>query len=91
MVKEIKSREEYYIELSDDELAKFNLNKDERYEWVLQDGGVMLKPLEKVELELNDFDRTVLEYWIKESVEKNITVNDVIVRDLKKALKEYED
>jgi hypothetical protein len=40
--------------------------------------GVLLKKYKNLELDLQDFSREVLEFLVKESCEKDITVSQVI-------------
>lgn len=86
--KTIKSKTEYYVEFSDEEKAEFGWEDNQKFSWkILDDGSVKLEPWKKVDIgEMSEFPREVLEMIIQESLEKDITVNQVIVDLLKQSL-----
>jgi bifunctional DNA-binding transcriptional regulator/antitoxin component of YhaV-PrlF toxin-antitoxin module len=83
MQKTLQSREQYYIEFTDEELVDLNLEKGEPLEFIIKDDGVLLQKLEKLDLELSEFPREILERLIKESCDKNVSVNEIISEALK--------
>ena len=78
IAKPVKSREEYYIEFTDEELKALNMEKGQKYSCKLQDGGLMLEPFVKVELEIENWPREILTFLIQESCERDVSVNEVI-------------
>ena len=79
MIKTIQTREEAYLQFSEDEMIELGLNKGQKFTWVAQsDGSFLLKPHEKIEIELSEYPREILEFLIKESIEKDVSVNDII-------------
>lgn len=87
IAKPVKSREEYYIEFTDEELKALNMEKGQKYSCKLQDGGLMLEPFVKVELEIGSWNREILEYLIQESCERDVSVNEVINDILEQIIK----
>ena len=90
IAKPVKSREEYYIEFTDEELKALNMEKGQKYSCKLQDGGLMLEPFVKMELEIGSWDREILEYLIQESCERDVSVNEVINDALEQIIKNDE-
>jgi hypothetical protein len=85
MTKTIQSREEYFIQLTDEEVAELGLKQGDEFDVSpTDDGGFFFKKLEEIELDFNEFPREILEFLIKESCEKNVPVNKII-RDALKA------
>jgi len=86
--KTIKSRTEYYIEITDEEKEYAGWEDCQKFDWKLQDdGSVLLKPWVKVDIgEISEYPREVLEMIIQESLEKDIPVNCVINNLLKEGL-----
>jgi hypothetical protein len=76
--KAVKVKEEYYIEFTDEELKALNMEKGQKYSCKLQDGGLMLEPFVKMEIEIGSWDREILEMLIEESCERDVSVNQVI-------------
>ena len=88
MIKTIQTREEAYLQFTEEEMIELGLNKGKKFTWVAQeDGSVLLKPHEKVEIELSEYPREILEFLIKESIEKDIPVGDIINEALEDFLK----
>jgi hypothetical protein len=85
--KTVKVKEDYYIEFTDEELAALKMEKGQKYSCKLQDGGLMLEPFEKVELEIGSWDREILEMLIQESCERDVSVNEVISDILEEVIK----
>lgn len=76
--KPVKVKEEYYIEFTDEELKALKMEKGQKFSWEIKDGGIMLNPFVKVELEMGTWDREILEFLISESCERDVSVNQVI-------------
>ena len=87
IAKTVKSREEYYIEFTDEELATLKMEKGQKYTYEIEDGALKLIPYEKVELEIGGWEREILEFLIQESCERDVSVNEVICDILEKAIK----
>jgi len=89
MTKKVQCKEEYFIEFTDEELEKLNWSKGQKLSIDLNgDDSFTLKPFEKIELDLSEFDRSTLETWIKISAEKDISVNQVVSDLLEEKLNE---
>jgi hypothetical protein len=87
IAKTVLKKEEYYIQFTDEELAELNMEKGQKFTCDVEDGAIKLTPYAKIELEIGDWPREVLELLIQESCEKDISVNDVICDLLKEAIK----
>jgi hypothetical protein len=84
MAKVIK-KEVTMIEFEEDE---FPFSENEMFEVTVEDGKVVLTPYAEIEIDLKDFDRRTLEHLVKESCERNVSVNDVMTDILKDFLNE---
>lgn len=91
MEKVIKVKEEFYIEFSDEELCKLNLKKGDKLSVEVDDvtNDIKLIPYTTLELDLREFNRKTLEFMVTESVERDITVSEVITEVLQKAVETY--
>jgi hypothetical protein len=88
IAKTVLKKEDYYIQFTDEEMAELNIEPGQKFSCELKDGGIQLTPYSKVELEMGDWPREVLELLIQESCEKDISVNDVICDLLKEVIKD---
>jgi len=78
IAKPIKVKKDYYIEFTDEELKALKMEKGQKYSCEIHNGGLKLTPFEKIELEIQDWDREILEFLIQESCEQDISVNEII-------------
>jgi hypothetical protein len=85
--KKILEKTEQYIQFSDEELQELGWKENQKLSIELTDGGIMLKPFVKVDIDMSNWSREILEYIISESCEKDISVNEVISNTIEQALK----
>ena len=86
-IKTILPTNDVYIQFTDEEIKEFGWEKGQKFEFkTLEDGSVQLIPFVKMEINLEDWPVEILHMLIKESCDKDISVNDVINNTLKKAL-----
>jgi hypothetical protein len=91
MKKILQPTNDLFIQFSDDEVQELGLEQGQKYEVELQDdGSVKLTPWVKIELEIEEWSKEVLLMIIKESLDQDIPVNDVINNLLKEGLKRLE-
>jgi hypothetical protein len=93
MEKVIKSREEFFVEFTDEELSSLKLKKGDKLSVEIDEktNKIKLTPYERIDIDLSEFKREILEFFIQESVQKDISVNEVITQMLSKALDLYKD
>lgn len=79
-----------YIQFTEEELNSIGAGPGTKFEAKLHDdGSIELRPYAKLELDMAEWPREMLELLIKESCEKDISVNDVVSDLLKESLKNY--
>lgn len=79
MVKKIQTQTEYYIQFSPEEIKSLGWEENQKLSITEgEDGSIILRPYAKVEVDLSDFSREVLEELIDQSCKKDISVNEVI-------------
>lgn len=78
IAKQIKVKEDYYIDFTDEELAALKMEKGQKYSCEIENGALKLVPFEKVELEIGNWDRSILEMLIQKSCDQDVSVNEVI-------------
>ena len=81
-----------FIQFTEEELSSIGAGPGTKFEAkVHDDGSIELRPYVKVELDMEEWSREVLEMIVKESCEQDISANDVINNLLKESLKNFED
>ncbi len=89
IIKKVQKKEDFFIQFTDEELESLNLKKNDKLsiEYNEGDNSCTLKPYAKLEIDLSEFTREALEELIIQSVEKDVSVNEVI----EEIIKEYID
>ena len=82
--KTIQSRQECYIQFTEEEMEQLNIAPGDKFTWKLKDGGIMLEKHVPVEIDLESWDKEILIELIHQSCEKDISVNEVITEILEK-------
>jgi len=92
MKKILQPTNELFIQFSDDEVQELGLEQGQKFDVKLQDdGSVKLVPWVKMELEIEEWSKEILLMIIKESLDQDIPVNDVINNFLKEGLNLLEE
>jgi hypothetical protein len=82
--KEVKTREEAYIEFSDEEMEQYGFKKGDKFTWKPQeDGSVFLEKWKSIEIDLNVFSKEELMMLVNHSINNDCTINDSINQILK--------
>lgn len=82
MKKTIEPTGDVCIKFTEEELSKLGLNQGDKLSWEEVKDGFILKKYEKIDVDISEWSRDVLEMLIVESVEQDVSVNDVICRIL---------
>ena len=91
MIKKIlQPTNDAYIQFTEEELQEIGAGPGTKFSVKHHDNGsIELRPYVKMEIEISDWSREVLELLIAESVERDLSVNDVITDLLKESLVRY--
>lgn len=92
MIKQVQSREELFIQFTDEEIEKLGLEKNQKLSMeILENGSIKMTPFAKIDVDISEWSREVLENLIQESVERDISVNEVISETIEQFIKNYEN
>lgn len=89
--KTLKKTEEYYIEFSDEELSSLNIKKGDKFTIEQNDGELLLKKFVSVDVDISEWDRSILEFLVTESIETDTPVNDVICRIIERQIEKINE
>ena len=84
-VKKVIPTNDVCIQFTEDELIEYGWDKNQKFTMeVTPEGHVVMKPYVKMELDMSEFPRELLEKFIAESCERDVSVNEVL-SDIMKA------
>lgn len=88
MKKVLLPTNDLYMQFTEDELNELNMAPGDKFDCEIQDdGSIKLVKYAKLELDMEEWPREVLEMIIRESCEQDISANDAISDMLKEGLK----
>ena len=91
MKKTLQPTNDVYIQFTEEELSSIGAGPGTKFEVKLHDdGSIELRPYVKLELDIEEWPREMLEMIIKESLDQDISVNDVINNLLKLSLETFD-
>lgn len=76
--KKVQRSEELYVQFTDEELEALNIKAGDKFSWEVEDNSLVFKKFASLDVDISEWSREVLEMLIVESVEKDISVNEVI-------------
>jgi bifunctional DNA-binding transcriptional regulator/antitoxin component of YhaV-PrlF toxin-antitoxin module len=78
MKKIIEPTGDVCIKFTEEELSKLGLKQGDKLSWEEAKDGFILRKYEKIDINISEWSREVLEMLISESVKQDVSVNDVI-------------
>lgn len=77
------------IRFTEDELTELNIKQGDKFDFKIQsDGSIKLTKYVKLEIETEHWPVELLHLLIKESCERDVSVNEIITEILEKAINE---
>ena len=91
-VKKVLEKKDLYIQFSEDEMQELGWEEGQKLSFKFDEEtkAITLEPFVKMDLDISEWSREILEFLIGESCERDISVNEVINEILKESLKKYE-
>ena len=91
-VKKVLEKKDLYIQFSEDEMQELGWEEGQKLSFKFDEEtkAITLEPFVKMDLDISEWSREILEFLIGESCERDISVNEVINEVLKESLKKYE-
>jgi hypothetical protein len=90
--KKVQEKKELYIQFSEEEIQEMGWVENQKLSVKVDEktGHITLQPFVKMELDISDWPKEILEFLIEESCERDISVNEVINEVLIKSLSIYD-
>jgi hypothetical protein len=79
MTKALQEYTQYMIQFTDEELVDLGMEKNQKFSIEIENENIIkLVPFAKMDIDIGEFPRDLLENLIKESAEKDVSVNEII-------------
>lgn len=79
MIKTLQEYKEYGIQFTDEELAELGMEKNQKFTVEIgEENTIKLVPFAKMDIDLAEFPRDILEMLVRESADKDVSVNQII-------------
>ena len=91
-VKKVLEKKDLYVQFSEEEMQELGWEEGQKLSFKFDEEtkAITLEPFVKMDLDISEWDREILEFLVGESCERDISVNEVINEVLKESLKQYE-
>lgn len=91
MIKTLQEYKEYGIQFTDEELVDLGMEKNQKFSIEIEDENIIkLVPFVKMDIDISEFPKDLLENLIKESAEKDVSVNEIISDAIENYYLKYE-
>lgn len=88
ITKKVQRSEELFIQFTPEELQQLNIKEGDKFSWKIEDEGLLLQKYGSIDIDLADFSRETLEMLVTLSIEKDITVSEVIEEIIRNVVEE---
>lgn len=84
--KKVQEKKELYIQFSDEEMQELGWEENQKLSLKFDEEtkAITLEPYVKMEIEISEWPREILEFLIQESCDRDISVNEIINETLLK-------
>ena len=77
------------VKFTEDELVQLNIKQGDKFAIKETDEGILLEKFATMDIDLAEVEREILEFLIRESCDKDVSVNEIISDILEKGLEQY--
>jgi len=84
--KTVQRSEECFIQFTEDELAQLDIKPGDKFSWKPDGDSIILTKYVSVDFDISEWPKELLVWLIEESINKDISVNDVVVDILEQYL-----
>ena len=91
-VKKVLEKKDLYIQFSEEEMQELGWEEGQKLSFKFDEKtkAITLEPFVKVEIEISEWPREILEFLVGESCDRDISVNEVINETLLKFIEKNE-
>jgi hypothetical protein len=91
-VKKVLEKKDLYIQFSEEEIQELGWEEGQKLSFKFDEDtkAITLEPFVKMEIDISEWPREILEFLVGESCERDISVNEVINETLLKFIEKNE-
>lgn len=91
-VKKVLEKKDLYIQFSEEELQELGWEEGQKLSFKLDEKTkeITLQPFVKMDIDISEWPREILEFLIGESCDKDVSVNEIINETLLKFIEQNE-
>ena len=82
---------EVCVKFTEEELEQLNIKQGDKFSIKETDEGILLQKFCTIDFDLSELSRNVLEFLIRESCEKDVSVNEIISNSIEKIVENYNE
>lgn len=82
---------EVCVKFTEEELEQLNIKQGDKFSIRETDEGILLQKFCTIDFDLSELSRNVLEFLIRESCEKDVSVNEIISNSIEKIVENYNE
>jgi hypothetical protein len=78
--KKVQEKKELYLQFSEEDMQEIGWEEGQKLSLDLDEetGTITLKPFVKMEIEISEWPREILEFLVTESCDRDVSVNEII-------------
>lgn len=78
--KKVQEKKELFLQFSEEEIQEMGWEEGQKLSLDLDEetGTITLKPFVKMEIEISEWPREILEFLVTESCDRDVSVNEII-------------
>jgi hypothetical protein len=90
--KKVQEKKELYIQFSEEEMQELGWEEGQKLSFKFDEEtkAITLEPYVKMEIEISEWPREILEFLIQESCDRDVSVNEIINETLLKFIDKNE-
>jgi hypothetical protein len=87
-VKKVLEKKDLYIQFSEEEMQELGWEEGQKLSFKFDEDtkSITLEPFVKMDIDISEWDREVLEYLVGESCARDVSVNEIINESLEKMI-----
>jgi len=91
-VKKVLEKKDLYIQFSEEEMQELGWEEGQKLSFKFDEDtkAITLEPFVKMELDIGEWSREILEFLVGESCERDVSVNEIINETLSKFIDKNE-
>lgn len=86
--KKVQEKKELFLQFSEEEMQEMGWEEGQKLSFKFDEDtkSITLEPFVKMDIDIGEWDREILEYLVGESCDRDVSVNEIINESLEKMI-----